>query len=231
MDSVGRLVRRTTSDDVADALRAAIIRGDYQDGAELNQVALAKQFGISRVPVREALRELQAEGLISATAHMRAVVTGLTPERLVEALDLRERIESYLLGRSAPLLTTDDLAEITQMCDELERIDGDEDHRTWLEMNKAFHARLYAGADAELAKNLVRQLVGRVDRYLHLIHGDGVHRTAEANAEHRRIVEALQRGEVERACRELESHIGGTRARIVAVFEERRREAGDAATA
>src|SRR4051794_19531937 len=128
----GEFLRRTTSDDVADALRDAIVRGDFQDGEELNQVALAKHFGVSRVPVREALRQLQAEGLISAKAHMRAVVTALTTERIAEVLDLRILVESYLLRRAAGRLTPSDLAGLRQLCDQME---GTEDHEAWLELN------------------------------------------------------------------------------------------------
>src|SRR4051794_22192488 len=61
--------RRTASDEVADTLRGAIINGQFDDGQELNQVELARHFGVSRVPVREALRRLQAEGLVTAEAH------------------------------------------------------------------------------------------------------------------------------------------------------------------
>jgi DNA-binding GntR family transcriptional regulator len=66
--------RRTTSDQIADTLREAILTGEFDDGEELNQVALAKHFNVSRVPIREALRQLQAEGLVTAKAHQRTVV-------------------------------------------------------------------------------------------------------------------------------------------------------------
>ncbi len=81
--------RRITADYVADALRDAIHRGELADGAELNQAALATHFGVSRVPVREAMRQLQAEGLIDASAHRLAVVRALDLERVVELYDAR----------------------------------------------------------------------------------------------------------------------------------------------
>jgi DNA-binding GntR family transcriptional regulator len=221
----GELERRTTSDDIADALRDAIARGDFEDGEELNQVALARHFGVSRVPVREALRQLQAEGLISAKAHMRAVVTALTVDRVAEVLDLRIRIESYLLSRAAPHIGEAELAELRALCDEMEQV---EDHQQWLALNKTFHGRIYAHSGAELALDLSRQLSARVQRYLHVGHADGVHRNAEANAEHRRILDALAAGDTEGACAELETHVGRTRARIVELLEQRRRPPGPA---
>lgn len=216
----GELARRTTSDDIADALRDAIARGDFEDGEELNQVALARHFGVSRVPVREALRQLQAEGLISAKAHMRAVVTALTVDRVAEVLDLRIRVESYLLSRAAARIGEAELAELHELCDRMEQV---EDHQEWLQLNKDFHAQLYAHSGAELALDLSRQLSARVQRYLQVGHADGVHRNAEANAEHRRILDALAADDPERACGELETHVGRTRARIVELLERRGR--------
>src|SRR3954453_6739250 len=81
--------RRTASDEVADTLRKAIIAGQFDDGEELNQVELAKHFGVSRVPVREALRRLEAEGLVSAEAHRRVVIPGLDRERISEIFEIR----------------------------------------------------------------------------------------------------------------------------------------------
>lgn len=99
--------RRTTSDYVAEALRAAILAGRFEDGQELNQVELADHFGVSRVPVREALRQLQAEGLIEAQAHRRAVVTGFSPERILEMFELRMLLEGFLLEKAAPNIDGD----------------------------------------------------------------------------------------------------------------------------
>src|SRR5215471_10919871 len=94
--------RRITADYLADALREAIHRGDLADGAVLNQAAIAAHFGVSRVPVREAMRELQAEGLIETRAHRLAVVRGLDVERLIEVYELRALLEGYLIERAVP---------------------------------------------------------------------------------------------------------------------------------
>jgi DNA-binding GntR family transcriptional regulator len=211
--------RRTTSDEVADALREAIARGDFADGAELNQVALARDFGVSRVPVREALRQLQAEGLISAQAHMRAVVKGLTLERILEVLDLRTAVESYLVGRAAqaPL---PDLNAVRGICAVMEEVD---DHQQWLVLNRQFHEKLYEHTGAELAQDLARQLLARVERYLRLVSEHGVDRMAEANAEHRAILNAVARGDVAAARHALEQHIRHTGEGVRRLFAERAR--------
>ncbi len=211
-----QLRRRTTSDDIVDALREAISQGQFEDGEELNQVTLARSFGVSRVPVREALRQLQAEGLVSSQAHMRTVVTGLSLDRVLEVLDLRAMLETYLLEKAADKLSATDLEDLHSLCADM---DAAADHQQWLACNKAFHELLYSHSGAELARELARQLAVRVERYLHMRRDSGVQRTQEANAEHRRILAAVERGAIAEARAELEAHIAHTRDHVVQLFE------------
>lgn len=212
----GLLRRRTTSDDIVDALREAISQGRFKDGEELNQVSLARSFGVSRVPVREALRQLQAEGLVSSQAHMRTVVTGLSLDRVLEVLDLRAMLETYLLERAADRLSPAHLAALLGLCDDM---DATDDHQEWLAHNKNFHELLYSCSDADLTRELSRQLAVRVERYLHMRRDTGVQRTEEANAEHRRILSAIERGDVDQARAELQAHIAHTRDQVIQLFE------------
>src|SRR5437763_11394222 len=81
--------RKTTTDHIASALRTAIYDGQFQDGEELNQVELAQYFNVSRVPIREALRQLQAEGLVRNVAHHKTVVEGLSLDDILELIEMR----------------------------------------------------------------------------------------------------------------------------------------------
>jgi len=197
--------RRTTSDHVADSLRAAILEGQFDDGEELNQVELARHFRVSRVPVREALRRLEAEGLISAEAHRRAVVVGFSRKRVHEIFELRALLEGYLLERAAPAMDAERIAELRALCDTM---DATDDQGRWLELNHTFHQLLLALSDSVTAVALVDQLRGQVGRYVRRY---GVlSRTQEASEEHRQIVDALERGDVTRARKALEEHIAQT---------------------
>lgn len=206
--------RRTTSDEIADALRDVILRGQVQDGEELNQVVIAKRYGVSRVPLREALRQLQAEGLVSARAHQRTVVVGLPLDQMLEAIDVRIMLEGYLLERAVPNVTPALLAELTAMCDDMEHIT---DHAEWMRRNREFHDTLYAPSGAALTQEMSGQLTGRIERYLYMW---GDTRTEEAVAEHRRILDAVAARDVRRARLELEVHIVHTREQIVRRFTE-----------
>jgi DNA-binding GntR family transcriptional regulator len=218
--------RRTTSDQIADALRDAILTGEFEDGEELNQVALANHFGISRVPIREALRQLQAEGLVSAKAHQRTVVTTLSPERVAEILEIRSLLEAHLLSKTMNKLDPAQIKALEDICDQMDKAG---DHQDWLRLNREFHLALYAPAATSFTSGLIEQLSARVERYLHLLSDTGVERNKEANAEHRAIVRAIKAGDKRQARRELESHIGHTKERVVALFAGR--SAADAARA
>lgn len=206
--------RRTTPDYVADSLRAAIYSGAFGDGQELNQVELAEHFGVSRVPVREALRRLEAEGLVRLEAHRRAVVVGFNRERILEIFDLRGLIEGYLLERAAPNLDAERLDALRRMCDEMDRT---RDHDAWLAKNRAFHEALYAPANATSAQQIVEQLTAQVERYLRRS-DRSVERHREAGEEHRAIVEELAAGRVATARKVLQRHIKGSRDAIASRF-------------
>jgi DNA-binding GntR family transcriptional regulator len=210
--------RRTTSDALADVLRDAILNGVFNDGEELNQVALAKQFGTSRVPVREALRQLQAEGLVRGEAYLRMVVNGLSIDRVTEIIDIRSALETYLLSRAMERADDGYGERLRGLCKELDAL---KDHASWLDGNRRFHEAMYEQADAPIAADLVLNLSKRVERYLLLwSHGRGVQRNREANAEHRAIVAYIEAGDRRKAVAELRRHIANTRAHVVALHDE-----------
>jgi DNA-binding GntR family transcriptional regulator len=212
--------RRTAAGHVADTLRAAIRTGAIGGGAELNQVALAEHFGVSRVPVREALRALEAEGWITARAHRRAFVQTLSVERVTEIFDVRGLLEVHLLEKTIATLDGERLANLRALCDAMDVMD---DHAAWLVANRDFHRLLHDGADAPLTVELLEGLGAQVERYLRL-HGEGFDREREAGAEHRAILDAAVAGDVATASRLLHAHIDRTRRRVVAAITTKQPE-------
>jgi DNA-binding GntR family transcriptional regulator len=216
LDSIPALPeRRTASDEVADTLREAIITGQFEDGQELNQVELARHFGVSRVPVREALRRLEAEGLVSAVAHMRVVVPVLDRALISDIFEIRALLEGYLLERAAPELGTEELAELRGMCEAMDRI---RKRDVWLERNSEFHHRLLAPANVPTAMAIVERLSHQVERYTRRT--GGVLRTEQAGREHREIIEALDRKAVKQAVAALSQHILSTRDAVLAALPD-----------
>jgi len=195
--------RRTTSDYIADALRAAIYDGQFADDEELNQVELAAYFKVSRVPTREALRQLQAEGLVRSVAHRRTAVIGLDPDEMLELIEMRAVLEGYLVAKAGPRLDAAAIQRLNDLCDEADRI---EDYGyTWVLKNWEFHRTLYQPSQSKAAIALVERLNLRVERYVR--RSGGMDRLREAAAEHRRIVRDVERKNFAAARSHMQEHI------------------------
>lgn len=206
--------RRITADYVADGLREAIQSGRLPDGAVLNQAAIAEHFGVSRVPVREAMRQLLAEGLIESEAHHIAVVRGTPLERIRELYDYRALIEGYLTERATPRLSAAEVKELRRKERAMRKI---ADHAEWLRLNSDFHDAILRAAGDHTGLELVAQLRSRVERYVRMWRdGDGIHRPVEAGREHARILDRIAAGDAEGARAAVEAHIRHTGERLVA---------------
>lgn len=210
--------RRTTSDHIADALRTAINSGQLEDGAVLNQVELAEHFGVSRVPVREAMRRLEAEGLIDASAHRRAVVRGLSLDRIVEAYELRALLEGHLAAAAVPHL---DKARLDRLAALNRALREETDHVRYLELNAEFHTTLYEAARRPLALEFVDNLRQRAERYVQMwSRGRGLDRARQVAREHALIVRLARQGDVEGVRAAVQEHIEHTLTSVLALHED-----------
>src|SRR5688572_3927025 len=113
--------RQTIASQALEALRTQILRGHFPDGEALRQDALARQLGVSRIPIREALRQLEAEGLVTFTPHRGAVVSKLSLEEIDEVFELRAETETGLLRRAIPHLTTEHFKRLDEILIRYER--------------------------------------------------------------------------------------------------------------
>lgn len=195
--------RKTITDYLARALRTAIYDGQFADNEELNQVELAEYFGVSRVPIREALRQLQAEGLVQNVAHHRTLVVGLTTPQIVEAIEMRAVLEGHLLRKSAGRFDKKDLERLRRICEETARI-KDYGPR-WVLKNWEFHRALYQRAESPAIVEAVERIQLNVERYTRRAgSGDRLH---EAASEHRKILSAIEKNNFEKAADLLGKHI------------------------
>src|SRR4029078_13747600 len=125
------LQRQTVASMTVEALRERILRGDYPEGEPLRQDALADELGVSRIPVREALRQLEAEGLVTFSPHRGAVVSTLSLEEIEELFELRADIEADLLRRAMPHVATEDVTRAKEILDAYETALRDGDIASW----------------------------------------------------------------------------------------------------
>ena len=157
------LKRQTMAGQVAEELRNRILNGDYNTGLQLMQEQLASEFGVSKVPIREALHLLEAEGLVSQEFHRGAIVSGLSPRQLMEIFEVRAEIEFWLIGLALPQINSD-VTEEARAQNEL-FLKAQDPSEAW-DCNWKFHEALYIPADKPFALEHLRQLHSRTARYV-----------------------------------------------------------------
>src|SRR5437870_2762975 len=113
----GGIPRKSLTSAVAEKLREKIVRGDIREGEQLRQDAIAQEFQVSRIPVREALRQLEAEGVITIVPHRGAVVSLLSCDEIEELFEMRAILEPEVLRVSIPNLTDSDFAQAANVLD------------------------------------------------------------------------------------------------------------------
>jgi DNA-binding GntR family transcriptional regulator len=204
-----------------EALRERILRGDFPDGEPLRQDALADELGVSRIPVREALRQLEAEGLVTFSPHRGAVVSSLSLEAIQELFELRTEIESDLLGRAIPSMTKEQLERACDVLDEFEDALQAGEASRWGPLNWHFHAALYAPARRDFTMGVLQKLHQHSDRYFRmqvLLARGG----AKANEEHREIAAAVAEKDVAAATALMKAHIMGAGWSLIVLLREQR---------
>lgn len=194
---------------IAARLRAAILRGELAPGTRIRQEDLADRHGASRLPAREALRMLEAEGLVTVVPNAGAWVSRLGLAECEELYRVRERIEPLLLALNVPLLTDEQIDHLAQLADRLEQA-GDVEE--FLELDREFHLSSYGSAPTIMLGDLVERLWNRTQHYrrafTRVFSSEG---DRSVHHEHHLIVSALRRRDAEEAERVIASHIRRTR--------------------
>lgn len=213
--------RQTIASMTVEALRERILRGDYPEGEPLRQDALADELGVSRIPVREALRQLEAEGLVTFSPHRGAVVSVLSLEEIDELFELRAEIECDLLKRAIPKMSKEQLDRATEVLDEFQEALAAGEATRWGPLNWHFHAALYAPANRNFTMGVLQKLHQHSDRYFRmqvlLAHGG-----MKANEEHRAIAAAVKKKDVKLATQLMRAHILGAGQSLLELLEEQR---------
>ncbi|MBT4908540.1 MAG: GntR family transcriptional regulator [Microbacteriaceae bacterium] len=194
---------------IADGLREAILRGEYLPGDRIIQEDLSARYGGSRIPVREALRQLESDGLVRLVANTGAWVASLTMAECSEVYQTRERLEPLLLRFSAEHLTTETLATLDRLAHQMEDAPGVEE---FLELDRRFHFATYDSSHTHTLGPLVTRLWNTTQPYRRayttLV---GSRNRRIFHDEHHMLVTALYDGDLELAEQILALHIRRTR--------------------
>jgi DNA-binding GntR family transcriptional regulator len=201
-----------TPEAMAAALRGELMAGVLRPGAELSQVELAERFGVSRIPVRDALRILAADGLVEIEINRGARAISLTPDQVREVYDLRILLECDCLRRAAKAVTPAALLEIDRV---RQKSDLDAGGPDWAAGDWAFHRAIYqlAGRGRQLAmiETLRRTCLLFVSAYSTM-----PGKTPRWLNEHRALFRHLQKGETDKAISALREHLEGAAQHLLA---------------
>jgi DNA-binding GntR family transcriptional regulator len=202
---------QVASQRIADALRAQILTGGYQPGERIRQEDIAARSGASRIPVREALRMLHAEGLVTLVANSGAWVARLSLDECVELYQIRERVEPLLLRASLPGLDQAAQGELAALAGLMER--SGSDVGAFLRADREFHLASYAAAPPGETSRIIGQMWNSTQHYRReftklAARGEGLGAT---HLEHRLLLDCIRRGDPDDAERVLVMHIRRTR--------------------
>src|SRR5437763_6040134 len=198
---------RTMALAAADELRRRILSGEFPEGFQLKQEALAEDFGMSRIPIREALVQLESEGFVKILPHRGALLAELSPAEIGELFELRALLEPRLLRQSAPRLTAHDYAALNRINAEYRAEIRALNPGRWGELNTKLHLHLMSRADQPRTLAIVTALLQNTDRYTRLqlsLTGRG---RIQAEKEHITLVRLCRTGNVAGACKLLAAHI------------------------
>ena len=198
---------RILAHDIADNVRRLIEGGVYPPGSPLRQDEIAGRLGVSRIPVREAFRLLEADGLLTLHANRGAFVTRPSEEEVAELFDVRLMLEVDLLRRACPKLTDAVLDQIEWLDN---RIATARTPADWVQFDEEFHLATYQPANRPRTIALVTMLRRSLNAYYLRFLGPDT-RAAAWRAEHRALVRALRHRDVRKATKTLEQHLTATR--------------------
>jgi DNA-binding GntR family transcriptional regulator len=190
-------------------VKTAILRTELEPGSVVSQVKLAKSLGVSRTPLREALRLLQREGLVEAQHNQRVKIAGMSVSDMEELYALRITTEALALRCSVPRLTNDDFGTLHKLVKEMDVMMERNDVDGWEVPHREFHRQLirHAGPRSE---RLIRELSDQAERYRRAFIKQGMHGWATSAQEHKAILQSCERTDVNGAVEGLARHLART---------------------
>ncbi len=203
MAALAPLSSRALYEEVAELLRERIFRQELAPGSWIDELKLAEEYGISRTPLREALKVLAAEGLVTMKVRRGAYVTEVSERDLVDVYHLLALLESDAAGVVARQATPSQLHELQALHEELESAAGDRE--AFFRVNEAFHRKLLAIAENRWRDQMVSDLrkVMKLNRHHSLLKSG---RIEESLAEHRALMQALMQRDAEAAVQRMQAH-------------------------
>lgn len=209
---------RTLSGAIVEKIRQGILAGQYPAGSQLRQDALAEAYGVSRIPVREALFQLEAEGLVRIVPQKGAVVSELSVAEINDVFELRALLEPRLLLSSAPQLDQQDFITLDKIHEAFMTATANGDVQQYGQLNAQLHMALYRRSNLPKSRQIVTSLLQTSERYTTLqLSNPGA--MSRAMREHRDMINLCRSREFDKAAHFLRGHIETVREDLLTVID------------
>ena len=193
-------------DVVFENLRTAILEGDLKAGQRLMEVQLAEQLGVSRTPIREAIRKLELEGLVVMLPRKGAYVANMSFKDLIDVLEIRSSLEGLAASLAAERLREEDISDLERVAKEFEKSVREADIDNVLKKNVEFHEKIFLMANNKKLYQLITSLWEQVHRF-RVTYVSNYDASLSLVDEHNRILEAIKSGDCELAKKYATEHI------------------------
>jgi DNA-binding GntR family transcriptional regulator len=209
---------RTSAEAVYETLKGAILTGSLGQGEVISQVKLSEDLAVSRTPVREAIRMLQAEGWVESEPNKRVRVASVSPDQVEQFYAMRITLEAVAIGIAVPRMTDADLAELETHLGEMRAHVDAHDYTAWEEPHTAFHRALTYRAGAVIWQTCAT-LAQSTTRYRRLYMTGEPTAFWQSETDHRAIYDACAAGDADRASSQLAQHLARTAIHLVAMLD------------
>lgn len=219
LDAIALRRARSLTEIVREELERMIVSGELRAGDRLNEQTLAQRFGVSRGPVREAMRALERAQLISTRLNQGFFVRELSFEEAAEVYDVRAVVYGFICGRLAGLISEQEIANLQEYVEQMSAAIAANDPTTYYRLNLQFHEASILYARHGCAQQTYRTLINET----HLTRQRALHtqeRMVESNEEHKALIAALKSGDTQLARKLGEAHAVSGRRRWEATLEK-----------
>ncbi|MCM3709118.1 GntR family transcriptional regulator [Sporosarcina luteola] len=212
--------RMTLQFKVTTRLRELILKGEFKMGERLMQEEWAKKLGVSRMPLREALRQLEMEGLVHIEPRRGAIVTPISIEDIEEIYRLRALLEGEAVEQSFRFLTEEDFEDLEELYTKMSRLHGDDnDIEEYMDLNEKFHRVLMGGCSWRRIKGFIETLWKGIPSYTPSLLANTID---EGRKEHYLMLEYARHGNGEELRKVTEKHILRTRDNLINMMKNNR---------
>ncbi|WP_245644987.1 GntR family transcriptional regulator [Peribacillus loiseleuriae] len=200
---------------VSNAIREAIVTGEYEPGQKLSEAVLSEYYKVSRTPIREALKQLEREGLVEIIPRVGTCVTKPTEKELNELFALKEVLEGLAAGLLAEKGSPEEINKLQAAVADMETAIQISDNKQYVEANSIFHTIILEGADNSKLSNMLNLLLNQIpyNRYVFVTIEDPV-RLKQSLKEHQLILAAIEKGDREEAEKFMREHVRASGAKL-----------------